>query len=88
MALVCPVCMEPPIWSTDDCLLSTRELVRIWTFWVPGSAGDAGQGHAEPGHRRGRVRHLVHGQRHVSHVLSKVGAANRTEAVAGHATLA
>src|SRR5262249_30947431 len=33
MALVRPGRMEPPIWSTDDCLLSTRELVRIWTFW-------------------------------------------------------
>lgn len=33
---------EPPIWSTDDCLLSTRELFRIWTFWVPARRSERG----------------------------------------------
>jgi LuxR family maltose regulon positive regulatory protein len=33
-------------------------------------------------HRRGAGGHPRHGQKHVSHLLGKLGSANRTEAVA------
>jgi hypothetical protein len=46
-----------------------------------GSARDAGSGQVEPGHRRPVRGHPRHRQKHVSHVLGKLGAANRTEAV-------
>ena len=47
-----------------------------------GGAGDAGGGQVEPGHRRELVVTLNTVKKHVSHVLGKLGAANRTEAVA------
>ncbi|MGE5289852.1 MAG: LuxR C-terminal-related transcriptional regulator [Micromonosporaceae bacterium] len=45
-------------------------------------AGDARCGHTEPGHSRELFITLDTVKRHVSHVLGKLGAANRTEAVA------
>ena len=47
-----------------------------------GGAGDAGRRHAEPGHRRGTRIILDTVKKHVSHILGKLGAANRTEVVA------
>jgi hypothetical protein len=46
-----------------------------------GGAGAAGRGHAEPADRRAAGGHPGHGEKHVSHLLGKRGAANRTQAV-------
>ena len=43
---------------------------------------DAGGGQVKSGHRRRARGHPQHRQEHVGHVLGKLGAANRTEAVA------
>ena len=43
----------PPYWSTADCLVSTRELLRIWTFWVPSRSGRPGIAPTSACRRRG-----------------------------------
>ena len=47
-----------------------------------GGAAPAGRGQAEPAHRRRAGLALDTVKKHVGHILDKLGAANRTEAVA------